>query len=220
MKKQLVAVYRRSFFNAYGWATLRLYDQLAWAYDPISRFVSAGRWDVWRGFALDYVRGPYVLELGFGTGELLLSMRRQGLAAVGIDLSAAMHRVVERKARAGGIDVPRVRARAETLPFPCRSFDTIVSTFPANYIFEVPTLKEVERVLAVDGRLVIAGLIVQLPRSPRYPLSVVPGGPWARLWAYFEGLTAQVGLACTVSWREDGRARVPVVICTRRPEGG
>lgn len=218
MKNRLVTAYRRAFFHAYGWATLRLYDELAWAYDPISRFVSAGRWDTWRRFALDYVRGPFVLEIGFGTGELLIFMRRRGLAAVGLELSPAMHRVVSRKAGTQGIVVPRVRARAETLPFPSRSFDTVVSTFPANYIFDVSTLAEVERVLAAGGRLVIAGLIVQLPRSARYPLSIVPDGPWTRLWAHFEGVAAQAGLACTVTWREDGRARVPVVICRRSEE--
>ncbi len=218
MANRLLAVYRRAFFHAYGWATLRLYDELAWAYDPISRFVSAGRWDAWRRFALEYVVGPRVLELGFGTGELLLAMRRQGVAAIGLDLSRPMHRVLGRKAAAQGVAVPRLLARAEALPFPSRSFDTVVSTFPAGYILEPSTLREVRRVLAADGRLVIAGLIVQIPHSARYPLSIVPEGTWPRLWGYFEGVAEGAGLACTVSWRQDGRARVPVIVCTALEE--
>jgi SAM-dependent methyltransferase len=210
-----MVAYRRAFFHAYGWATLRLYDELAWAYDPISSFVSAGRWEVWRRFALDYVSGPRVLELGFGTGELLMEMQRRGLAVTGLDLSRPMHRVFSRKLAKLGLTLPRVLARAETLPFPSATFDTIVSTFPAGYILESATLREIARVLARGGRLVIAGLIVQTPRSARYPLSIVPDGSWSRLWDHFEAVAAGAGLACTVTWRQDGRVHVPVVICTR-----
>ncbi|MGE5603902.1 MAG: class I SAM-dependent methyltransferase [Nitrososphaerales archaeon] len=218
MANPLLTAYRRAFFHVYGWATLRLYDELAWAYDPISRFVSAGRWDAWRRFALDYVTGSRVLELGFGTGELLLALRRQGHAAIGLDLSRPMHRVLGRKIASQGIPVPRLLARAEQLPLRSGWFDTVVSTFPAGYILGAATLKEVRRVLAPGGRLVIAGLIVQIPHSPRYPLSVVPGGAWPRLWAYFQGVAGEAGLVCTVTWRQDGRARVPVIVCTRSEE--
>lgn len=219
MANRFVTAYRRAFVHAYGWATLRLYDELAWAYDPISQFVSAGRWDAWRRLALDYMRGPRVLELGFGTGELLMEMRRRGLDVVGLDSSRQMHRVLGRKLAGRAMALPRVLARAEALPFASASFDTIVSTFPARYIAEVITLREVKRVLAPGGCLVIAGLIVQLPRSARYPLSIVPDGPWEGLWAFFEDVAGEAGLACSVTWREDGRARVPVVVCTRPEEG-
>ncbi len=219
MVNPVLTVYRRAFFHLYGWATLRLYDELAWAYDPVSRLVSGGRWDAWRRFALDDVQGPRVLELGFGTGELLLEMRRRGLAAVGLDPSRPMHRVLSRKGARQGLNVPRLLARAEALPFPSSSFDTVVSTFPANYIIEAPTLSEVARVLAPAGRFVIAGLIVQVPHSARYPLSIVPDGPWPRLWRYFTGVAGEAGLTCRVTWREDGRARVPVVVCTPAETG-
>ncbi len=214
MANRLLAAYRTAFFHAYGWATLRLYDQLAWAYDPVSRFVSAGRWDAWRRFALEYVAGPRILELGFGTGELLLALHRRGLTAIGLDLSQPMHRVLGRKVASQGLTVSRLVARAEVLPFPSRSFDTVVSTFPAGYILESATLREVRRVLAPGGRLVIAAIIVQLPHSARYPLSIVPDGAWPKLWAYFEANAADAGLACQVNWRQDGRARVPVIVCT------
>lgn len=219
MKNRVLTAYRRAFSRAYGWATLRLYDRLAWAYDPISRFVSAGRWDAWRRLALDDVRGPRVLELGFGTGELLTQMRRRGLEAVGLDSSRQMHGVVRRKLGRQGALVPRVLARAEILPFASASFETVVSTFPAGYILEAATLREAGRVLAPGGRLVIGGLIVQLPRSAQYPLSIVPDGPWPRLWASFQSVASEAGLACTVAWREDGRARVPIIVCIRPEEG-
>jgi SAM-dependent methyltransferase len=209
----LVSAYVRVFGAAYGWATLRLYNEFAWAYDPISSFVGGGRWDAWRRLALDFVRGPRVLELGFGTGALLIAMRQEGLQAVGLDLSRAMHRVTARKLATRGLTAPRLLARAERLPFASGAFDSVLSTFPAGYIVEAPALIEIARVLAPGGRLVIGALTVLLPRSLRYPLSIIPSGSWDRFWKYFEGVCEGAGLAASVTWRDDGPARVPVIVC-------
>jgi SAM-dependent methyltransferase len=208
------SLYQRAFARVYGWATLRLYAELAWAYDPISRWVSAGKWDAWRRMALDYVSGPRVLEVGFGTGELLLALRDRGFEVAGIDASRAMQRVAGRKLRARGLTIPRVLARADALPFPAQAFDSVVSTFPAGYILEVASLRELARVLRPGGALVIAGLAVELPTSVRYPISIVPG-EWGPLWAYFTRAAGEAGLRAEVNWREDGPARVPVIVATQ-----
>jgi ubiquinone/menaquinone biosynthesis C-methylase UbiE len=47
------------------------------------------------------------------------------------------------------------RALGQHLPFATHSFDTVVATFPAEYIFAPQTLEEAHRVLVDDGRLVI-----------------------------------------------------------------
>ncbi len=215
MPNRLYRAYQRAFFHVYGWASVRLYHELAWAYDPISRFVSAGRWAAWRGFALDYVVGPRVLELGFGTGELLIEMRSRGLHPVGLESSPEMHRVTRRKLTALSLSVPRVRAPAQRLPFASGAFDSVLSTFPAGYMLDAATLHEVARVLTPGGRLVIGGLSVILPRSLKYPLAVVPGGSFNRLWAYTQAKTAEAGFRSSLTRCEDGRARVPVIVCTR-----
>lgn len=205
--------FQRAFTRVYGWATLRLYKELAWAYDPISRFVSAGRWDTWRRCALDYAQGR-VLEIGFGTGELLIALAGRGVAVIGADPSREMQRVAARKLRRQGIVAPRCLARADALPFPSGVFDTILSTFPAGYILEVASLRELGRALRPGGRLVIVGLAVELPTSWRYPLSIVPGS-WEPLWAYFLNTAGEAGLDAEVVWREDGLARVPVILARR-----
>ncbi|MCS6844103.1 MAG: hypothetical protein NZ528_07260, partial [Caldilineales bacterium] len=56
------------FARLYLWATQRLYNEFAWAYDAVAWLVSGGRWDRWRRLALDYVVGQPILEVGFGTG--------------------------------------------------------------------------------------------------------------------------------------------------------
>jgi ubiquinone/menaquinone biosynthesis C-methylase UbiE len=47
------------------------------------------------------------------------------------------------------------RGIAQQLPFRGESFDTIVATFPAEYIFDPSTLDEAQRTLKPGGRFVI-----------------------------------------------------------------
>lgn len=207
-----------AYLSAYGWATHRLYDELAWAYDPVSAFVSAGRWDHWRRLALDSVAGPRVLELGFGTGELLLEMAGRGLDVCGLEVSAAMQRVTARKVAQRRHPVSRLRGRTQALPFVDATFDTVIATFPAGYILEAATLQEVCRVLRpAGGRLVVAALSVELPLSWRFPLSWVPSS-WDRLYAVFEQRAVAAGLMPAVTWHNDPPARVPLIVATRKPD--
>ena len=149
-----------AFGQLYLWATHRLYDEFAWAYDLTAWIVSAGRWDGWRRIALDYVETQPVLEVGFGTGELLIEMARHGWQVTGLDLSSAMHRVTARKMRQRGIAATRFQGRAQALPFHDESFGSIVATFPAEYIVDPASLSEFRRVLKPGGRLIVAGIVV------------------------------------------------------------
>lgn len=133
----------------------QLYTHLAWAYDGVSWLVSLGRWDGWRQTALDFVVGMDVLEVGFGTGELLSEMGRRQITVSGLEASAAMHGITARKLSRRGQDVRRVQGLVQSLPFGDASFDTIVSTFPAEFATDPATYREFERVLRPGGRLVM-----------------------------------------------------------------
>ena len=151
--------------HLYAWACERLYAELAWSYDWVSWLVSLGRWSQWRALALHYVVGEQILELGFGTGELLLAMHRQGRQVVGLELSTAMHNQVNCKARRQGLAAPRLQARAQATGLATGAFDTIISTFPAPYIFDPATLAECRRLLRPQGRLVVVLGVSAGPQS-------------------------------------------------------
>jgi ubiquinone/menaquinone biosynthesis C-methylase UbiE len=86
----------------------------------------------------------------------------RGLVAVAIDESAPMGILAKRRL---GNSQKLTRALAQKIPFASESFDSIVSTFPSEYIFNAQTLSEAHRVLRSSGRL-----IVLLAASPNNPL--------------------------------------------------
>jgi len=155
----------------YLWACERLYRELAWSYDSVSWLVSWGAWSRWRAVALTYVRGERILEIGFGTGSLLATLAEEYSAVVGLELSSAMHTQTARKLARLNLSPPRVQAPSQQMPFAAGSFDTIIATFPSNYILDPATLRECARVLrpptasAPGGQLVVV-MGVSAPNSP------------------------------------------------------
>jgi ubiquinone/menaquinone biosynthesis C-methylase UbiE len=208
----------------YVWATIRLYHELAWAYDLASWLVSLGRWSGWRAMALDYVEGSRILELGFGTGELLAEMAARGLDGVGLELSPAMHRVAARKLARRGWTVPRVQAGAQAAPFAAGQFDAVLSTFPSSYVLDPATLAEVARLLrpppatggGAGGRLVVVGLVVIWEqRLARRLIGMLFGGDGRALVGRLAALAREVGLAVEVEERGGRWVKVPVVVAER-----
>jgi len=132
-----------------------LYGPFAWAYDWVSRTFFLGQWQLWQRTAIPYLRGERVLEVGMGTGDMQLSLKRAGFQAWGVDLSPQMLRQARAKSHRLGVPFNMCRARAQALPFPTSSFDSIVSTFPSEYVVDPLTLSELARVLRPSGRLVI-----------------------------------------------------------------
>jgi ubiquinone/menaquinone biosynthesis C-methylase UbiE len=212
------------FARLYVWATYRLYYEFAWAYDLASWLVSLGRWAGWRRGALDFLTGQRVLEVGFGTGELLVEMAVRGLAAVGLDLSTPMHRAAARKLARHGQRVPRVRAVVQAMPFADGRFDSIVSTFPAGYILEAASLREIARLLrapdpasgVAGGRLIVVGLVIESERRLwRWAMRFLFGTREDAVLDRFGQLARRAGLRVTVIDPGGRGLRVPVVLAER-----
>lgn len=131
-----------------------LYNPLAPAYDTISWLVSLGHWRDWQMAALPYLQGDSVLELAHGPGHMLLALEHAGFDATGIDLSPQMGRIARSRIEENGLHVAVLRAPAQRLPFVVHCFDSVLATFPAEFIVETATLGEVSRVLRQNGRFV------------------------------------------------------------------
>jgi len=132
-----------------------LYHGLAFTYDLVAWTVSFGHWKEWTKTVLPYVHGPRLLELGHGPGHLQPLFPEMNLFAVGLDESAQMGRLAQARLRRAGLPVRLTRGVAQNLPFQAATFDTIVSTFPTEYIVNEHTLAEAHRVLRSGGRMIV-----------------------------------------------------------------
>ena len=148
-----------------------LYHPFAFTYDLVAATVSLGRWKDWVLSVVPFIAGNRILEIGYGPGHLQRFLLSRKLLAVGIDESATMGRLAKRNlsrvlnsASSYTKDNPQsgayaqinlTRGLAQHLPFPNNYFDTVVATFPAEYIFAQQTVNETHRVLVDGGRFVI-----------------------------------------------------------------
>jgi ubiquinone/menaquinone biosynthesis C-methylase UbiE len=184
-----------------------LYNQCAWIYDLVAWAVSLGQWNAWGRTAILHLSGERVLELAHGPGHLLVEMATRSLAPVGVDLSPHMGRLARRRLRKAGLAVPLVRARAQALPFYDGSFDSVVATFPTEFILEPATLREAARVLGAWARL-----------GERDPLSRFIGwlyrvtGQGKPLPGEGQALAVEAGFAPRTVWERVGRSEVMLIV--------
>lgn len=129
-----------------------LYHPFAFTYDLVAWVVSFGKWNDWVLSIFPLLKGTRILELGHGPGHLQRFLRDRGLSPAAIDESTQMGRLARRRL---GTAHKLARGLAQRLPYATDSFDTVVATFPSEYIFEGQTLSEVKRVLSNRGRLIV-----------------------------------------------------------------
>jgi len=144
---KLIIFLLRTFFSL-------LYHQFAWTYDLIAATVSLGRWKSWVKSSIPYLEGR-ILEIGYGPGHLQQALHEQGSAVFGMDESRQMAQQARQRLRRNSFPINLVRGEAQYLPFQRHTFDTVVSTFPSEYIFDSKTLREARRVLCPEGKMVI-----------------------------------------------------------------
>jgi ubiquinone/menaquinone biosynthesis C-methylase UbiE len=149
----LIQRFLRVFFDL-------LYHPFAFTYDLVAAVVSFGKWNDWVRSVIPFIGGTRTLELGHGPGHLQLELTTRGFDSVAMDESAPMGRIAKRRL---GSSKKLTRAIAQKIPFASETFDTVISTFPSEYIFDPQTLTEAHRVLRSGGRFIV--LPVAFPTS-------------------------------------------------------
>jgi ubiquinone/menaquinone biosynthesis C-methylase UbiE len=129
-----------------------LYHPFAFAYDFVAAFVSFGQWKNWGRSILPFINGTHILELGHGPGHLQRFLSSRQLILFAIDESMPMIHLAKKRI---GAKQQLTRGIAQTLPYQNESFDSVISTFPTEYIFQSQTLSEIKRVLRSGGRLIV-----------------------------------------------------------------
>ena len=205
---------RRLWLKLVKWGFHLLYNQFAWTYDAVSWLVSLGNWRRWQRAVIPYLAGERTLEMASGTGNLLIDLAEAGFRPCGLDLSPYMVRITRRKLRRRGLTVPLCRGRAQALPFADGVFDSVVSTFPAEFILQPTTLREVARVLRPGGRAVVIaearlagrGLLSRLIEL-LYTITGQRGS-----WPTMDTPLQEVGLTATEERPGNGLVRIIVAV--------
>jgi 2-polyprenyl-3-methyl-5-hydroxy-6-metoxy-1,4-benzoquinol methylase len=92
---------------------------------PIGRLVAEDQERVIAAF-LAPVAGRTVLDVGTGTGRAAIALAARGARVTGVDASAEMLAVAERRAKSAGVEVTFSTGDAHGLAFPERSFDAVI----------------------------------------------------------------------------------------------
>jgi ubiquinone/menaquinone biosynthesis C-methylase UbiE len=127
-------------------------------YDPLTR--ALGVHEAHRRLVelADLRAGQRVLEIGCGTGNLLMLAKRvqPGVDVVGLDPDAKALARASRKARRAALSVQLDQGFADALPYPDAAFDRVLSAFMFHHIEagdRPRALAEVARVLRPGGSL-------------------------------------------------------------------
>lgn len=142
-----------------------MFNQIANRYDLLNRIMSFGIDIRWRNEAISALQlqpGEQILDIATGTADfsLQIARRHKGVRIVGLDPSKGMLTIAKKKvAQDFRASISLIEGDAQSLPFFDHSFDAIGMAFGIrNVPNRISALKEIRRVLKVNGRAVILEL--------------------------------------------------------------
>jgi ubiquinone/menaquinone biosynthesis C-methylase UbiE len=138
-------------------------------YDPLTRLAGVSRLHEGLVDRASIQPGHRVLEIGCGTGNLLITVARRhpGAEVIGIDPDPAALRRARRKANRARLPVRLERAFAGELPFRDGSIDRVLSSLMLHHLDddEKPrAMHEIRRVLRPGGQLHLVDFAATPPK--------------------------------------------------------
>ncbi|ASJ12584.1 class I SAM-dependent methyltransferase [Thermococcus thioreducens] len=129
------------------------FDRIAGRYDDWYRTKTGmyiDRIEKWLVFSMLQSKSGKALDLGCGTGNYTLELKKRGFDVIGLDASEGMLGV----ARSKGLNC--IKGDAYSLPFPDESFDLVLSVTMFEFIYEPEiVVAEISRVLKPGGEVII-----------------------------------------------------------------
>ena len=149
-----------------------MFDDIAFRYDFLNRFLSAGIDVKWRKKAilqLNNLQPKTILDVATGTADLAImaSALLKPEKVIGIDISEGMLNVGKEKIEKLGLKdkIELLYGDSETINFPDNSFDAVTVAFGVRNFENLENgLSEIKRVLKPGGKLVV--LEFSRPKMP------------------------------------------------------
>ena len=140
-----------------------MFDQIAFRYDFMNRFLSGGVDVWWRNKAIGQLKElqpKTILDVATGTGDLALISQKilQPEKITGIDISEGMLEIGRKKIIKAGLQdkIELLQGDSEAILFDDNSFDAVTVAFGVrNFENLEKGLSEIRRVLKPGGRLVV-----------------------------------------------------------------
>ncbi|MDG6916839.1 MAG: methyltransferase domain-containing protein [Nitrososphaerota archaeon] len=149
-------------------ASSKIFAGLAGSYEKALGYATLfqdRRWKYWVARRLKAGRGDLVLDVGSGTLVLEEFLAMKECRFIALDLAPEMIRVAAEK-RMPNVDLV-LNGDAEFLPFPDRSFDSVVSCYVPKYVDVGKFAEEVARVAKPGAAVVLYDFAK--PRGPLAP---------------------------------------------------
>ena len=142
-----------------------MFDKIAPRYDFLNTLLSGGQDRRWRKHLIRNVpKNARLLDVATGTADVLIAASKRTNSLQGVDISAGMLALGERKLKNHDLHADLQQMSAESLAFAPHSFDCVSISFGLrNVVNQSRALQEFHRVLTPSGRLLVLEFF--LPKS-------------------------------------------------------